>query len=97
MLTKHEKMDIFLWSHPAAAKRDLKANLAKSFLDIYKCPKKSGSKMRAYIAVACFGVLLTMLTMLPKTQKEQKVSVSGSVLGVFGYVFGEFVTINHDF
>jgi hypothetical protein len=38
-----------------------------------------------------------MLTMLPKTQKEQKVSVSGSVLGVFGYVFGEFVTINHDF
>jgi len=53
--------------------------------------------MRAYIAVACFGVLLTMLTMLPKTQKEQKVSVTRSVLGVLGSVLGEFVTINHDF
>ena len=96
MLTKHEKRVIFLWSHPAAAKRVLKANLPKSFLDIYKCPKKSGSKMRAYIAVACFGVLLTMLTMLPKTQKEQKVSVSRSVLGVFGQFWGCFWRICDD-
>jgi hypothetical protein len=97
MLTKHEKWSIFLWSHPAAAKRVLKVKGAKSFLDIYFCPKKSGSKMRAYIAVACFGVLLTMLTMLPKNKKEQNVSVTGVFLGDFGVFLGGFVTIKQVF
>jgi hypothetical protein len=47
MLTKMQKWSIFLWSHPADAKRVLKVKLQKPDLDIYFCPSKSEQKMRA--------------------------------------------------
>jgi hypothetical protein len=53
--------------------------------------------MRAYIAVALFQVLLKMLTMLPKIEKEQNVSVTGVFLGDFGVFLDDFVTIKQDF